>query len=62
MVVGALHGLWVKVTRPRLLTGFKIEHSLVEVSHLQFIDDMIIFCDVAKQEVSNLKTILGWLS
>lgn len=43
-----------------LLNGFSVENSQSEVTHLQFANDTVIFCDSSLNEVENLKYILCW--
>ena len=57
LVVEALNE---KARRTGLFTGFAIDDSGLEVTHLQFADNSIIFCNASLDEVNNLKLILKW--
>lgn len=60
IVAEALHVLVEKTKQVRLLTDYSIEHSSVEVNHLKFADDTIVFCGSTIDEVDSLKVILRW--
>ena len=43
-----------------LVLGFHIGKPDIEIAHLDFVDDTIIFCDASRHEVDNLKAIPLW--
>ena len=43
-----------------LIKGFAIDNADHEVTHLQFADDTIMFCDASWLQANNLKIILKW--
>lgn len=43
-----------------LVLGFHIGKSDIEIAHLDFVDDTIIFCHASRHEVDNLKSIPLW--
>lgn len=43
-----------------IVLGFHIGKSDIEIAHLDFVDDTIIFCDASRHEVDNLKSIPLW--
>lgn len=43
-----------------LLIGFDMEHLNIDITHLVFANDTIIFCDVNVEQVDKLKMILLW--
>lgn len=60
IVVEALHAMLLKATPRNIFHGFHVENSLEDVSHLQFVDDILIFCNAKIEEVQTLKYILHW--
>ena len=60
IVAEALHALTERAKQVRLLTGFVIENVDYKVTHLQFADDTIVFCDASAGQVETLKLILKW--
>lgn len=60
IIVEALHALLEMANQARILRGYSVEHSSVEVSHLHFADDSIVFCDSTVNEIESLKAILWW--
>lgn len=56
----ALHGMLEKVNQGGLISGFTVENSSMEINHLQFVDDIIVFCDAKVEEINSLKAILKW--
>ena len=50
----ALNVLMEKARQMGLITGFVIDDSGLEVTHLQFADHSIIFCDASLDEVHEL--------
>lgn len=57
---GSIDGMLNVANQGRLFTGFIIENLALEVSHLQFADDTIIFCDAKLEEIENVIPILCW--
>lgn len=53
-----MHALLERAKQLRLIIGFFCENDVYEVTHSQFADDTIIFCDANLAEVENLKSIL----
>lgn len=47
IVAEALNALMERATQRALIKGFAIDNSAVEVTHLQFANDIIIFCDAS---------------
>eukprot|EP00268_Persea_americana_P028829 TRINITY_DN27957_c0_g1_i1.p1 TRINITY_DN27957_c0_g1~~TRINITY_DN27957_c0_g1_i1.p1 ORF type:complete len:198 (+),score=28.97 TRINITY_DN27957_c0_g1_i1:182-775(+) len=60
IVAKALNALMNRANQARLISGFSIENADYEVTHLQFADDTIIFCDASLEQVERLKFILRW--
>lgn len=58
IVAEALHALMENAKQVMLLTGFVIENVDYEVTHLQFADDKLVFCDASVGQVETLKLIL----
>lgn len=44
-------------SRSNLINGFKPAGGATIVSHLQFVDDTLIFCEIEDNQVLNVKTI-----
>lgn len=44
----------------QLISGLAIVGGFLEVTHLQFADDTVIFCDASLNQVETLKFILKW--
>ena len=55
----ALHALIEKAKHNNLIKGFAVENANIEVTHLQFADDTIMFCDASLDQLQNLKCILN---
>ncbi|XP_077249126.1 uncharacterized protein LOC143888564 [Tasmannia lanceolata] len=53
-----LSRLLAKGSSLEMFKGFKIGGDNVEVSHLQFVDDTLLFCEPHKDQVLNLKATL----
>lgn len=49
LVAGVLGGLLRKVVEVGMIEGFALGHGNVVVTHLQFVDDAILFCDNFQQ-------------
>lgn len=60
IVAEALNGLLDKAKHRGLISGFAIDDVEYEVTHLQFADYTIIFCDASLTQVENHKLILYW--
>ena len=60
IVAEALNALWERAKQTRLLMGFTIANSVHKVTHLQFADNTIIFCNASSDQVDNLKFLLQW--
>ena len=60
IVAEALNTLLERAKQMQLILGFAIEGSFLEVTHLQFADDTIIFCDASLNQVETLKFISKW--
>ncbi|GMI70502.1 hypothetical protein HRI_000719500 [Hibiscus trionum] len=60
LVGEALHLMIEKATEVGLFSGFSIgkEGNSYSLSHLQFADDLIIFCNASIREVKNVKRVL----
>lgn len=43
-----------------ILIGYSVECLAVQVNHLQFADDKIVFCGSYMDEIDSLKAILRW--
>lgn len=61
IVVEALHVLMERAKSTSLITSFSIENAAYEVSHLQFANYIIIYCDASLAQVDMLKLLLKWL-
>lgn len=61
IVVEALHVLMERAKSTSLITSFSIENAAYEVSHLQFANYIIIYCDASFAQVDMLKLLLKWL-
>ena len=60
IVAEAFNALMEKDKHQGLIKGFAVDNVDQEVTHLQFVDDTIIFCDASMTQVINLKFILKW--
>ena len=58
IVAEALHALMEKGKHNNLIKGFAMEDADIEVTHLQFADDTVMFCDASLDQLQNLKCIL----
>jgi hypothetical protein len=54
-----LSGLITKAQNNYLIHGVKIVLGAPEVTHLLFVDDIILFCRANKEETTNLKNIIS---
>jgi hypothetical protein len=54
-----LSGLITKAQNNYLIHGVKIVPGAPEVTHLLFVDDIILFCRANKEETTNLKNIIS---
>ncbi|KAL4195386.1 hypothetical protein AMTRI_Chr05g73140 [Amborella trichopoda] len=48
--------MFKNVVNAGLLTGFQVSSSWPTILHLQYADDILIFCDASEQELHNLST------
>ena len=53
-----LNALLERANHLRLIKGFSCDNASIVVTHLQFADDIIIFCDADLVQVDNLKLIM----
>lgn len=60
IIAEGVGGMLHKAKEVGLIHGFSVENSVTEVSHLQFADGSLIFCDASIEEVNCLKGILLW--
>ncbi|XP_077251854.1 uncharacterized protein LOC143891091 [Tasmannia lanceolata] len=60
MVAETLNGLIAKGSVAKLIQGFFVGQSEVEVTHLQFADDTSLFCSPEVESVLYLKAIIRW--
>ena len=60
IVAEALHALMEKSKHHILIKDFVVDNVDVEVTHLQFADDTIMFSDASLDQLDNLKCILRW--
>ena len=60
IVAEALHAMLERANQLRLIKGFCYDNAAIEITHLQFADDTVIFCDADLVQVDNLKLILKW--
>lgn len=60
IVAEALHALMEKSKHHILIKDFVVDNVDVEVTHLQFADDTIMFLDASLDQLDNLKCILRW--
>ena len=58
IVAKALHALLEKAKHKNLVKGFAVENANIEVTHLQFADDTILFCGASLDHLQNLRCIL----
>ena len=47
-----------KAVQEGLIGGFTVANLPLQVSHLQFANDTLIFCDASEEHVKNVKAIL----
>ncbi|GKV33735.1 hypothetical protein SLEP1_g42199 [Rubroshorea leprosula] len=57
VVAEALHGLIMKAVKERMLVWVVVGLGELEISHLQFVDDTIIFCEASSSNVQVVKGI-----
>lgn len=56
---GKLSAKWWLLQKMRTLSeGFKVATNALSVSHLQFADDILIFCEAREDQVRNIKATL----
>ncbi|XP_077246168.1 uncharacterized protein LOC143886076 [Tasmannia lanceolata] len=60
MVAETLNRLIAKGSVAKLMQGFYVGQREVEVSHLQFVDDTLLFCSPEVESVLYLKAIIRW--
>lgn len=60
LLAGVLGGLLQRAAKVGMFEGFSIENKEVKVSHLQFADDAIIFCDNFQRQIRMLRCVLRW--
>ncbi|KAL4386887.1 hypothetical protein GQ457_09G026990 [Hibiscus cannabinus] len=58
LVAEALSALLRKAIRLGFFSGFHIGQKAVEISHLQFADDLIVFCEASMTKIKNIVRIL----
>ncbi|GKV43653.1 hypothetical protein SLEP1_g50917 [Rubroshorea leprosula] len=58
MIAEALNGLMMKAVEENLFQGVEIGRSGLKLTHLQYADDSIFFCEANEQNVMVLKSIL----
>ena len=58
IVAEALHALMGKANHMHLVSRFAIDNSSRAVTHLQFANDTIIFCDASLNQVHTVKLLL----
>ncbi|GKV51184.1 hypothetical protein SLEP1_g57855 [Rubroshorea leprosula] len=58
MVAEALNGLILKAKEKDLYNGATVGTEGLEVTHLQFADDSIFFCEASKENIKTIKGIL----
>ncbi|GKV24205.1 hypothetical protein SLEP1_g33843 [Rubroshorea leprosula] len=58
MIAEALNGLMLKAAEENLFQGVEIGRSGLKLTHLQYADDSIFFCEANEQNVMVLKSIL----
>ncbi|GKV19324.1 hypothetical protein SLEP1_g29604 [Rubroshorea leprosula] len=57
VVAEALNGLIIKAVEEGMLTGVRVGSGDLDITHLQFADDTIIFCEASPQNVWVIKGI-----
>ncbi|XVF73335.1 hypothetical protein PTKIN_Ptkin12aG0193100 [Pterospermum kingtungense] len=58
LVAEALNVVLQKAIQLNFFSGLQVSNNGVRISHLQFVDDVIIFCELVDSQVINLKRIL----
>lgn len=59
VIVGeALSRMLHAASNSKLMKGFRPSHGAEEISHLQFADDTLLFCDANETQICNIKAIL----
>ncbi|KAL4282916.1 hypothetical protein GQ457_16G008630 [Hibiscus cannabinus] len=58
IVAEALSALLRKATSCGFFSGFHIGQNKIEVSHIQFVDDLILFCRAVETQIKNVVRIL----
>ena len=58
IVVEALCRMTFVAGEANLITGFKLAVNGPTITHLQFVDDTIIFCDAKEEQIKNVVAIL----
>ncbi|XP_016206626.1 uncharacterized protein LOC107647002 [Arachis ipaensis] len=60
LVVDVLHRMVGEVVRNRCISPLVVGQDSVELSHLQFADDTILFCLLEDETMKNYKRLLRW--
>lgn len=60
IVAKALHFMFQLASSQGLLCGFRIGRTELEITHLQYTDDMILFLTADVEELKMVRTILVW--
>ena len=58
MVLDALSSLFHEAISQNLFNGIKVGYDELLVSHLQYVDDTIIFCESVVDQLVNIKRVL----
>ena len=48
----------MKAENQNLISGFRVAKTAPSISHLQFADDTLIFCEAKEDQIKNVKAIL----
>lgn len=57
-----LNGLIMKANQEGWIKGFKVLNNVssnLEITHLLYVDDSLVFCDTDEEQVSHLRMILS---
>lgn len=60
IVVEALHLMFQYVCSQGLIHGFGITHSDIEIPHLQYVNDIVLFLKADKEVVKTARAVLVW--